>query len=181
VRVDLTASSRVQVNSCLQHAAAGLTLCCNTVQVKVALYHKGLAFTKLLAKPCGGGGGLNPDFLARAPLGKIPALVVRSVAAAESEAAASSQPACTPAEVEEVSTILPARICAHMQHHDCARLLQCGGLFLFVDRCQQQQHCGILQPDLYACSLCCTSLKSSPDASNYHPPCCHIFMPTCVC
>jgi glutathione S-transferase len=58
------------------------------VQVKLALYHKGLAFTKLLAKPCGGGGGLDPEFLARAPLGKIPALVVRTAEAAAATAAA---------------------------------------------------------------------------------------------
>jgi glutathione S-transferase len=60
------------------------------VQVKVALYHKSLAFTKLLVKPCGGGSGLDPEFLARAPLGKIPALVVRTTAAAAAAAIAAA-------------------------------------------------------------------------------------------
>ncbi|WIA16903.1 hypothetical protein OEZ85_013830 [Tetradesmus obliquus] len=76
-----------------------------TAKVKVALHHKGLAFKTVLAKPCGGG-SLDPEFLARAPLGKIPALVVRNITAAAAAAAAGEdQLAGPPAEPEEARLI----------------------------------------------------------------------------
>jgi hypothetical protein len=82
-------------------------------KVKVVLHHKGLAWETLPAKPCGRGGGSSGcgggsggesgggevmDFASRAPLGKIPALVVVDAATGQEEVSAAA--AIVAAELE---------------------------------------------------------------------------------
>lgn len=49
--------------------------CLCRVQVKVAMYYKGLSWESIPVKPCGSE-AMSPEFQQRVPLGKIPALVV---------------------------------------------------------------------------------------------------------